>query len=117
MMMMVNEVKIERVCVRGDVDIADFAAMGFIGLDMDSTVGIPEAYGTVFAATQAIIAVSVEPHTQYGTVVTLQHVCLLLRKIFYAHLLFSNENPISNDNTFSFCFLQLKLGLGQFQPI
>lgn len=41
----------ERERVLCDVDIADFASVGFIGLDMDATVRIPEAYGTVFAAT------------------------------------------------------------------
>ena len=48
-------------CVLSDVDIADFTAVGFVGLDMDPTVGIPEAYGPIFAATQAIISVCVEP--------------------------------------------------------
>lgn len=68
------------------MDIADFAAVGFVGLDMDATVGIPEAYGAVFAATQAIIAVAIEPSSQYGALVPLQHVNLLPRKIFHAHL-------------------------------
>ena len=57
--------------VRGNVDVADFAAVGFVGLDMDATVGIPEAYSTVFAATQAIVAVAVEPRRQYGALVPL----------------------------------------------
>lgn len=51
----------ERERVLCDVDIADFASVGFIGLDMDATVRIPKAYGTVFAATQNIIAIAVEP--------------------------------------------------------
>lgn len=42
------------------MDIADFAAMGFVGFDVNSTVGIPEAYGTVLAAAQTILAVRVE---------------------------------------------------------
>jgi len=41
----------ERERVLCDMDIADFASVGFISLDMDATVRIPEAYGTVFAAT------------------------------------------------------------------
>lgn len=90
----VNEVKMskrerERERVRGDVDIADFAAVGFIGFDVDATVGIPEANGAVFAATETIIAVGVEPRGQNGTLVTLQHVHFLPRKIFHAHFFFS----------------------------
>lgn len=78
----------ERERVRCDVDIANFTAVGFIGLDMDSTVRIPEAYGTVFSATQTIIAVTVESRGQHGTLVTFQHVNLFPRKIFHAHLFF-----------------------------
>jgi len=78
-----NAIKREK-RVRCDVDIADFTAVGFIGLNMDSTVRIPEAYGTVLAATETIIAVTVEPRGQNRTLVTLQHVNLFLRKIFHA---------------------------------
>ena len=47
--------------VRGDVDVADFTAVGFVGLDVDPTVGVPEADGAVFAAAQAVVPVGVEP--------------------------------------------------------
>lgn len=43
------------------MNISDFAAVRFVGLDVQSTVGIPQSYGAVFAATQAILAVGVEP--------------------------------------------------------
>lgn len=43
------------------MDIANFSAVGFVGFDVDATVGIPETDGAVFTAAQAIIAVSVEP--------------------------------------------------------
>ena len=46
--------------VQGDVDIANFTAVGFVSLDVDSTVRIPEAYGTVFAAAETIVSVAVE---------------------------------------------------------
>lgn len=55
---------------------------------MDATVRIPEAYGTVFAATEDIIAVGVEPRGEDATFVTFQHVHLLLRKIFHTHSFF-----------------------------
>jgi len=80
-----EEGKGERVSIRGDVDITDFTAMGFIGFDMNSTVRIPEAYGTVFTATEDIIAVGVEPRGKHATFVTLEHVHLLPRKIFHTH--------------------------------
>jgi hypothetical protein len=82
----------ERVYIRGDVDIADFTAMGFIGFDMDATVRIPEAYGTVFTATEDIITVGVEPRSEYATFVTFQNVHFLLRKIFHAHRFFHYRN-------------------------
>lgn len=43
------------------MNIADFTAMRFVGLDVNATVGIPEADGAVLAAAQAIIAIGVEP--------------------------------------------------------
>lgn len=43
------------------MDVADFPAVGFVGLDVDATVGVPEANGAVFAATEAVVAVAVEP--------------------------------------------------------
>ena len=42
------------------MDVADFTSVGFVGLDVDAMVGIPEAYGTVFAATQTIVSLAVE---------------------------------------------------------
>lgn len=51
----------EEEVVRGDVDVADFTAVGFVGLDVDPTVGVPEADGAVFAAAQAVVPVGVEP--------------------------------------------------------
>lgn len=49
----------ERV-VRGDMNVADLTAMGFVGLDVDATMRVPKANSTVLAAAQAIIAVGVE---------------------------------------------------------
>lgn len=58
----INIVRVrERKKVLGDMDVANFTAMGFVGLDVNPTVGIPEAYGTVLAAAQGIIAVGIEP--------------------------------------------------------
>lgn len=74
--------------LRGDVDIADFSAVGFVGLDVNPTVGIPEAYATIFAAAQAIISVAVEPSSEDGTLVPPEHVSLLRRQIGLAHLTF-----------------------------
>lgn len=71
--------------VQGNVNIADFTAMGLIGLDMDATVRIPEANGTVFAATEAIITVAVEPRRQNSALMPLQYVHLLPRQIRHAH--------------------------------
>ena len=68
------------------MDIADFTAVGFVGLDVDTTVRIPEAYGTVLAAAEAIITVAVEPRRQYGPFVPFQYVNLLPRQIRHAHL-------------------------------
>lgn len=31
------------------MDVTNFAAMGFVGLNVDSTVGIPKADGTILA--------------------------------------------------------------------
>lgn len=47
--------------LRGDVDVADFTAVGFVGFDVNATVGIPQAYGAIFAAAQAILAVRIKP--------------------------------------------------------
>lgn len=47
------------------MDIADFTAVRLVGLDVQSTVGIPQPYGAVFAAAQAILAIRVEPRRQY----------------------------------------------------
>ena len=44
------------------MDVVDFTGVGFVGLDVDAMVGIPEAYGTVFAATQTIVSLAVESH-------------------------------------------------------
>jgi hypothetical protein len=59
---------------------------------MDATVRIPEAYGTVFTATEDIITVGVKPRGEYATFVTFQNVHFLLRKIFHAHRFFQYRN-------------------------
>lgn len=43
------------------MDVVDFAAVGFVGLDVNPAVRIPQADGAVLAATQTIITVAVEP--------------------------------------------------------
>lgn len=70
------------------MDIPDFSAVGFVGLDVNPTMGIPEAYGTIFAAAEAIISVAVEPSSEDGTLVSPEHVSLLRRQIGLAHLTF-----------------------------
>lgn len=45
---------------RGDMDVADLAAMGLVGLDVDALMGVPEAEGSVLAATEAVVSVPVE---------------------------------------------------------
>ena len=42
------------------MDVVDFTGVGFVGLDVDAMVGIPEAYGMVFATTQIIGSLAVE---------------------------------------------------------
>lgn len=43
------------------MDITDFTAMGFVGLNVDATVRVPESDGSVFPAAEAVIAVAIEP--------------------------------------------------------
>lgn len=62
-----------------DMDIADFTAVRFVGLDVQSTVGIPQAYGAVFAAAKYILAVGVESRRQHRPFVPPEHVRLLPR--------------------------------------
>lgn len=69
-----------------NVDIADFTAVRFVGFDMDTTVRIPETNGTVLAATQAIVAVAVEPGGQNGTFVAFEYISFVSRQIRHAHL-------------------------------
>lgn len=42
------------------MDVADLAAMGLVGLDVDALMGVPEAEGSVLAATEAVVSVPVE---------------------------------------------------------
>lgn len=62
--------------IRCDVDIPDFTAVGFVGFDVQSTVGIPEAYGAVFAAAKAILAVGIEARRQHRPFMPPEHVSL-----------------------------------------
>lgn len=67
------------------MDIADFTAVRFVGLDVQSTVGIPEAYGAVFAAAEAILAVGVETRRQDRPFVPPEHASLRPRQAVRAH--------------------------------
>lgn len=62
------------------MDVANLAAVGGVGLDVDAAVGIPEAEGAVLAAGEAVVPVPVEAHCQHRPFVTLQHVRLLRRQ-------------------------------------
>lgn len=42
------------------MNVADFAAVSFVGFNVDAAVRVPKTDGTIFAAAQAIIAVAVE---------------------------------------------------------
>lgn len=57
--------------VRGDVDVADFTAVRFVGFDVDAAVGIPEAEGAVLAAAKAVVAVAVKSDGEDGAFVAL----------------------------------------------
>lgn len=72
--------------LRSDVNITNLAAMRFVGFDVDSTVRVPEADGAVFAAAQAIVSVTVKTSGEDCSLVTSQHVRLLLRQTSDAHL-------------------------------
>lgn len=63
--------------VRGDVNVAYFSTVWFVGLDVNPTVGIPEAESAILAAAQAVVAISVEPHGQHRSFVPLQHTRLI----------------------------------------
>jgi hypothetical protein len=70
-----------RAYVRGRVHIADLAGVGLVGLDLGACVRIPEAESAVLAATQAVIAVPVEPHGQHRSLVTRQRPRLRPRQL------------------------------------
>ena len=76
------------------MNITNLAAVRFAGLDVDSTVRVPEADGAVFAAAQAIVSVAVKTRGEDSAFVSTQHIGLLLRQTSNAHL-FSKltENP------------------------
>lgn len=65
--------------VRGDVDVADLAAVGFVGLDVDAAMGVPQPEGAVLPAAQAVVAVPVESDGQHRPLVPLEHVRFLPR--------------------------------------
>lgn len=68
------------------MDVADFAAVGLVGLDVDATVGVPEADGAVLTAAEAVVAVAVEPGGQNRALVALEHGRLLPGEAALAHL-------------------------------
>ena len=72
--------------LRSDVNITNLAAVRFVGLDVDSTVRVPEADGAVFAAAQAIVTVTVKTRGEDSAFVSTQHVGLVLRQTSNAHL-------------------------------
>ena len=72
--------------LRRDMDVADFATVGLVGLDVDPAVRVPQADRTVLAAAQAVVAVAVEPRRQYGAFVAFKDVCFCPRKLRRAHL-------------------------------
>ena len=47
--------------LRGDMDVADFTAMWFVGLNVNATVRIPETNSAVLATAEAVIAIAIEP--------------------------------------------------------
>lgn len=63
--------------------------MGFVSLDVNAAVGIPEADGAVFAAAQAVIAVGVKPSGEDSPLVTPEHVSLIPGKFTATHLFLS----------------------------
>ena len=86
------------------MNVSDFTAMGLVGLDVKTTMRVPEADRTVLAAAQAVISVSVEPRREYCSFVTFQHVRLLPWKLRRAHLL-SLSLFLSPVRFFFFCRL------------
>lgn len=46
--------------IRGNVDVADFAAVGFVSFDVDAAVRIPETDGAILAAAEAIVSIGIE---------------------------------------------------------
>lgn len=79
--------------LRGTVDVADFAAVGFVGLNMDATVGVPEADRAVLAAAEAVVTVAVESGGQNRALMALEHARLLPREVALAHLSRRSEQP------------------------
>lgn len=55
------------------MDVADLTTVRFVGLDVDSTVGIPQAEGPVLATAETVVAISIEPHRQNCPFVPFQH--------------------------------------------
>lgn len=75
------------------MDVADFAAVGFVGLNVDAAVRVPEADGAVLAAAEAVVTVAVESGGQNRALVALQKARLLPREVALAHLPQSSEQP------------------------
>lgn len=68
------------------MDVADLAAVGLVGLDVDAAVGVPEADGAVLAAAEAVVAVAVEPGGQHRALVSPEHARLRPGEVALAHL-------------------------------
>ena len=51
------------------MDVANFAAVGGVRLDVDASVGIPEAERAVLAAGETVVAVPVEARRQHRPLV------------------------------------------------
>jgi hypothetical protein len=66
---------------RGDMDVADLTTVRFVGLDVDSTVGIPQAESPVLATAEAVVAISIEPHRQHRPFVPFQHARFIHRQV------------------------------------
>lgn len=58
------------------MNVTNLTAMGFIGLDVDTTMRIPEAEGAVLAAAQAVVSVAVESGSQNCSLVPSKHASL-----------------------------------------
>lgn len=67
------------------MDVADLASMGFISLDVNPAVRVPQADRTVLAAAEAVVPVAVESSSENRALMALEHVGLLPGKIARAH--------------------------------